>query len=101
MLVSQSCPTFCNPMDCSPPGSSVHGISQGRIEEWAGKNRGVGSHSLLQGDRPSPGIKPMSPALQVDSLLSELPGRRWHVDQVKPYYLCFTSTHLLEKEKGE
>ena len=30
----QSCPTLCDPMDCSPPGSSVHGISQGRIPEW-------------------------------------------------------------------
>ena len=33
-LVSQSCPTLCNPKDCSPPGSSVHGISQARILEW-------------------------------------------------------------------
>ena len=30
----QSCPTPCNPMDCSPPGSSVHGILQARILEW-------------------------------------------------------------------
>ena len=30
----QSCSTLCDPMDCSPPGSSVHGISQGRIPEW-------------------------------------------------------------------
>ena len=30
----QLCPTLCNPMDCSPPGSSVHGISQARILEW-------------------------------------------------------------------
>ena len=32
--VAQSCPTLCNPMDCSPPGSSVHGIVQARILEW-------------------------------------------------------------------
>ena len=30
----QSCPTLCNPMDCSPPGSSVHGILQARVLEW-------------------------------------------------------------------
>ena len=30
----QSCPTLCNPMDCSPPGSSVHGILQARTLEW-------------------------------------------------------------------
>ena len=33
-LVSQSCPTLCDPMDCSPPGSSVQGILQARILEW-------------------------------------------------------------------
>ena len=32
--VAQSCPTVCDPMDCSPPGSSVHGIFQARILEW-------------------------------------------------------------------
>ena len=34
MLVTQSCPTLCDPMDCSPPGSSVLGILQARILEW-------------------------------------------------------------------
>ena len=38
----QSCLTLCNPMDCSPPGSSVH-------EDSPGKNTGVGCHALLQG----------------------------------------------------
>ena len=32
--VAQSCPTSSNPMDCSPPGSSVHGIFQPRVLEW-------------------------------------------------------------------
>ena len=32
--VSQSCPTLCDPMDCCPPGSSVHGILQVRVLEW-------------------------------------------------------------------
>ena len=32
--VAQSCPTLCNPMNCSPPGSSVHGISRARTLEW-------------------------------------------------------------------
>ena len=41
-LVAQSCLTLCDPMDCSPPGSSVHGDSPG-------KNIGVGCHALLQG----------------------------------------------------
>ena len=33
-LVTQSCPTLCNPVDCGPPGSAVHGILQARILEW-------------------------------------------------------------------
>ena len=41
--VTQSYPTVCDPLDDSPPGSSVHGILPARILEW------VGSHSLLQG----------------------------------------------------
>ena len=32
--VAQLCPTLCNPMDCSPPGSLVHGIFQARVLEW-------------------------------------------------------------------
>ena len=32
--VAQSCPTLCNPMDCIPPGSSIHGIFQARMLEW-------------------------------------------------------------------
>ena len=32
--VTQSCPTLCDPMDCSPPGSSIHGVLQARILEW-------------------------------------------------------------------
>ena len=34
MLVAQLCPTLCDPMDCSPPDFSVHGILQARILEW-------------------------------------------------------------------
>ena len=41
--VAQSCPTLCNPMDCSPPASSVHGIFQARILEWAAISSARGS----------------------------------------------------------
>ena len=62
----QSCPTLCDPMDCGPPGTSVHRIP--RQEYW----------SRLPfpspGNLPEPGIEPRSPALQVDSLPSEPPG---------------------------
>ena len=39
----QSCPTACDPMDCSPPGSSVHGILQARILEWVAMPSSRGS----------------------------------------------------------
>ena len=67
MLVSQSCLTLCNPMDCSPPGCSVHGILQTRILECV--------VFFSPGDLPDPGIKPWSPTLQADSLPSEPQGK--------------------------
>ena len=54
----QLCPTLCDPMDCSPPGSSVHGILQARVLEWVA--------CPPPGDLPDPGIEPsslVSPAL--------------------------------------
>ena len=52
--------TLCDPMDCSLPGSSVHGIFQARIVEWL--------PFPSPGDLPDPGIEPTSPAVQMDSL---------------------------------
>ena len=43
VLVSQSCTTLCDPMDCNPPGSSVHGISQAKILEWVAISSSRGS----------------------------------------------------------
>ena len=43
---AQSCPTLCNPKDCSPPGSSVHGILQARILEWVAISFSRGSSYL-------------------------------------------------------
>ena len=69
-LLAQSCPTLCEPMDCSPPGFSVLGLS--RQEYW--------SRLLFPspGDLPDPGMEPMSPvspALQVNSLPAEPLGK--------------------------
>ena len=66
-LVDQSCPTLCDPMDCSPSSSSVHGILRTRILEWVAISFSRGSFN--------PGIEPRSPALQLDALLSELLGK--------------------------
>ena len=51
--VAQSCPTLCNPIDCSLPGSSVHGIFQARVLEY--------SSFLLQSIFPTQGWKPGLP----------------------------------------
>ena len=48
MLVAQSCQTLCHPMNCTPPGSSVHGLLQARILEWVVIPFSHGS-SLTQG----------------------------------------------------
>ena len=67
----QSCPTLCDPMDCSPPGSSVHGDSPG-------KSTGVECHALLQGIFPTRGLNPhllCLPHWQVGSLPLMPPGK--------------------------
>ena len=46
VLVTQACLTLCNPIDCSPPGSSVHGILQARILEWVAISFFKGSSQL-------------------------------------------------------
>ena len=58
---AQSHLSLCDPMDCSPPGSSVHGILQVRILEWVA--------CPPPGDPSNPGIEPVSP------VSSTLPGR--------------------------
>ena len=63
MLVSQSCPTLCNFMDCNQPDSSVSGIL--RQEYWSGQP------FPSPGDLPNPGIGPRSLELQAYSLPSE------------------------------
>ena len=60
--VAQLCLTLCDPM-----GYTVRGILQARILEWVAIS--------FPGNLPNPGIKPRSPALQVDSLPTEPPGK--------------------------
>ena len=67
----QSCPTLCDPMDCSPLGSSVHGIVQARILE-------LGCHVLRQGIFLTQG-----------SNLPLLPLLQW---QVVLYHYCFVGS---------
>ena len=61
--VAQSCPTLCDPVDCSLPASLSMGFS--RQEYWSGLP------FPSPGDLPNPGIKPGFPTLQADTLPSE------------------------------
>ena len=61
VLVAQSCPTLCDPMDGSVPGSSFHGIIQARILEWVA--------IPFSGDFPDPEIEPRSPTLWSHTLI--------------------------------
>ena len=45
--VAQLCPTLCDPVDCSPPGSSIHGIFQARVLEWGASLAGWKKSFLL------------------------------------------------------
>ena len=65
--VTQSCPTLCNPMDCSHQAPLSMGLS--RQEFWSELP------FPSPGDLPNPGIKPGSPALHTDTLPSEPPGK--------------------------
>ena len=71
--VTQSCPTLCDPVDCSPPGSSVHGILQARILEW------VAISFSREASQPRDRTQ-----------ISRIAGRRfnlWATRELKPLYL--------------
>ena len=85
-LVIKSCPTLCNHIDFSPPGFSVHGISQASILEWAA--------ILLQGIFLTQ-VEPVSPAFVGGFSTTEPPGKpnsqaknlglgtSWHLQQLR------------------
>ena len=68
-------------MDCSLPGSSIHGIFRARVLECVAISS--------PGDLPDPRIKPRSPTLQADALPSEPPGKSKDY-----YYLCVTGGEI-------
>ena len=84
VLVTQSCPTLCDPMDCSPPGSSVRGILQ---QEYLS-----GLPLPSPGDLPDPRFEPGSPTLQTESVLSESPSSA-------PFHVTSLLWSVLELEK--
>ena len=74
--VAQLCPTPSDPMDCSPPGSSIHGIFQATVLEWVAISFSRGSS------------RPRDPTLQAVALTSEPPGKprnTWSNRQIWPW----------------
>ena len=102
-LVAKSCLTLLWPMDSSPPGSSVHGISQV-------KNTGEGCHFLIQGIFLTHGSNSRLLNWQVDSLPLSHQGRpiypnspfwTWFSISYLPLYFCVTSNFLnIYRETG-
>ena len=82
------CPTLCDPMDCSPLGSSVQGILQPRILEW--------EPFPSPGDLPDPGIEPASPALQTPEPLRHQGSPHFSISEVKVSVVS-PSWHNFEK----
>ena len=79
---------FWDPLDSSPPCSSVHGILQARILEWL--------QFPSPGDLPNPQIKLRSPALQADSLLSEPPRKSPVIYYHRCWYDGILQARILE-----
>ena len=89
--VAQSCPTLCDPMDCSLPGSSVHRILQARILERVA--------IPFSRESSDPGMKPRSPPVQADSFTI------WAKTKLKSPFIVFSkgfqvSTHLGTSASG-
>ena len=87
-LVSQLCPNLCDPMDCSPPGSSIYGLFQARILEWLAISF---SREFSQPTEQTL-VSCTSPALQADALpLSHLES---------PFCMCTAGLFWCFKEKA-
>ena len=79
--------TLCDPVDCSLPSSSVHGILQARILEWVAISFSRGS--------PDPGIEARSPTLQADALTSAPPGKPLKYKNTVSQKTSYRDTELL------
>ena len=90
---------LCDPTDCSPPGSSAHGISQARILEWVA--------FPSSGNRPNPEIKPASPALAGGFFTTEPRGKPVNEESFLPSswadltLMCKTAFLIESKELGK
>ena len=113
--VAQLSPTLCDPMDCSPPGSSVHGILQARVLEWVAMPFSRGSSQLRDRTQVSCiagdfftvwAAREACQVLEKSSVLTPIYGDSWNVGvvtitesflaqnpviQVRPFSLCINT----------
>ena len=95
--VVQSCPTLCDPMDCSPPSSSIHGIFQARVLEWGAIAFSHIPHTTyLYLSSITTGI---STSLSIDFcfLLTEQPPQQWVCPIPEVLAREFLKSHTLRK----
>ena len=93
--VAQLCPTLCDPVDCSLPGSSVHGIFQARVLEWGAIafSRWYSSQQLIHWDSISPFSHPnVLTSIQFSSVHSL--SRVWLCDPMNRSMPCLPVHHL-------
>ena len=83
-LFAQSCPILCNPMDCSPPGSSVHGILQARILEW-----------VAMSSMPNPGIGPMSLVSPILTGVFFISHDTWEIQSTSRHAAIYLTIHCV------
>ena len=95
-LVAQSCPTLCDPVDCSPPGSSVY-------RDSPGKNTGIGFHALLQEIFLTQGSNPsLLSLLHCRQILYQLSYQGSPISVLHIYiFSCQEVKGLLYKVKGD
>ena len=100
--VAQLCPTLCNPMDCSPPASSIHGIFQARVLEWGAiafsrgssrlRDRTLVSHFAGRGFTSEPPGKPQTSGRVCFKLVNIKFIKLWKQFLVCDYIWTFTQT---------
>ena len=101
--VAQSCPTLCNPMDCSLPGSSVHGIFWARVVEWVAISFSRGSSRPRDQTRVSEPPGKQLPLNHLPLYLSQFysapfPFLSCFLPNALSSLLIFPSIHLLDME---
>jgi len=92
-VVAQSCAPLCDPLDCSPPGSSVQGISQARLLEWV-------AIFLLQGISPAQRLNPCLLCIlhcRLSLYLLSHWGSPWAPIFAKSYFRCWENSNAMPR----